>query len=157
MPGEPLKSLMRLTSAFSLVNNYGPFAVMTTERNEIIIEGSNDGNNWLTYQFNYKPVYLDQSLSWNIPHQPRLDWQMWFAALETPTSDSWFNAFMLKIKAGSPPVLSLLRYNPFANQPPRFLLALIYRYAFTSPGQRAATGQIWQRKYIGVYWTLLER
>ncbi|MGR8999639.1 MAG: lipase maturation factor family protein [Gammaproteobacteria bacterium] len=151
-PVAPLNSLVQITSAFSLINNYGPFSIMTTQRPEIIVQGSVDGRNWQTYQFKYKPVNLDQKLSWNIPHQPRLDWQMWFAALETPTRDSWFARFMLKLQEGSPQVLSLLAYNPFPEKPPSFVRALLYRYFYTTPEQRAATGQIWQREYLGVYW-----
>ncbi|MGR9036433.1 MAG: lipase maturation factor family protein [Gammaproteobacteria bacterium] len=101
-PPEPLKTLIETASSFSLVNNYGPFSVMTTRRNEITVEGSNDGKNWRTYLFKYKPVSLNQALPWNIPHQPRLDWQMWFAALERPSMNSWFSHFMLKLQKGSP-------------------------------------------------------
>ncbi len=152
MPVAPLTALVRMTSAFSLVNNYGPFAVMTTERNEIIVQGSNDGAHWQTYQFKYKPVNLDQKLGWNIPHQPRLDWQMWFAAMARPEADSWFARFMSKLQQGSPQVLALLGNNDFAEKPPLYLRALLYRYFYTTPEQRAATGQIWRREYLGIYW-----
>lgn len=151
-PVAPLNYLVQATSTFSLVNNYGPFAVMTTERPEIIVEGSNDGKNWQAYQFKYKPVNLDQPLKWNIPHQPRLDWQMWFAAMEKPAADLWFARFMLKLQEGSPQVLSLLAANPFPEKPPVYLRALLYRYFYTTPEQRVATGQIWQREYLRVYW-----
>lgn len=149
---QSLKTLLEVTSAFSAVNNYGPFAVMTTERPEIIIQGSNDGFRWQTYKFNYKPVDLDQPLQWNIPHQPRLDWQMWFAALQEPEKGRWFDSFMRKIQAGSPQVLGLLAYNPFQGKPPRYLRASLYRYFYAGLKQRAETGQIWQREYIGEYW-----
>jgi hypothetical protein len=33
------------------VNAYGLFAVMTTTRPEIIVEGSNDGVEWKAYEF----------------------------------------------------------------------------------------------------------
>ncbi|MGZ8184476.1 MAG: lipase maturation factor family protein [Methylobacter sp.] len=151
-PVAPLNYLVHLTSAFSVINNYGPFSIMTTERPEIIVQGSNDGKNWLTYQFKYKPVNLDQHLQWNIPHQPRLDWQMWFAALETPAADSWFARFMEKLQEGSPQVLSLLAANPFPDKPPVYVRALLYRYFYTTPEQRADTGQIWQREYLRDYW-----
>ncbi|MBC8379747.1 MAG: lipase maturation factor family protein [Planctomycetes bacterium] len=152
IPIAPLNDLVHATSAFSLINNYGPFAIMTTERPEIIVEGSNDGTNWKTYQFKYKPVKLDQPLKWNIPHQPRLDWQMWFAAMEKPAADSWFAQFMGKLQEGSPQVLSLLAANPFPDKPPVYVRALLYRYSYSPREQRATTGRIWQREYLGVYW-----
>ena len=71
------------------MNGYGPFAVMTTERREIIVEGSDDGQTWRPYEFKYKPGELTKPLGWNIPHQPRLDWQMWFAALGSPRNNPW--------------------------------------------------------------------
>ena len=85
---EPLTTLVRTVSTFSLINYYGPFATMTTKRFEIAVEGSNDGKNWRTYEFDYKPGALDAPLGWNIPHQPRLDWQMWFAVLRPPQKKS---------------------------------------------------------------------
>jgi hypothetical protein len=147
-----LTSLVRYTSIFSIVNNYGPFAIMTKKRPEIIVQGSNDGIEWKTYKFNYKPVDLDQHLSWNIPHQPRLDWQMWFAALQPPSKVSWFNNFMVRLQQGSPQVLSLLNHNPFPNKPPHFVRALLYRYTYSNYEQRKKSGQIWQRQYLKEYW-----
>lgn len=149
---EPLKILLRTTSSFSLVNNYGPFAVMTTTRKEIIVQGSNDAQHWRDYQFKYKPGKLEGELGWNIPHQPRLDWQMWFAALGPPRKGSWFDSFLNKLLQGSPPVLSLLNENPFPDQPPVYIRALLYRYSYTSHEQRDNNGEIWQRQQGHVYW-----
>lgn len=146
-----LAGLSRVVLAFAVVNNYGPFAVMTTERRELVIEGSNDGIHWLPYYFRYKPVELDRKLSWNIPHQPRLDWQLWFAALEAPEGPMWFGRFLTKLKKGSPGVLSLLGKNPFPEGPPRLLRAALYRYTFNSPELRRLTGRLWKREYLGIY------
>jgi hypothetical protein len=151
-----LTSLIRYTSTFAVVNNYGPFAIMTTTRPEIIVQGSNDGIEWKTYKFNYKPVDLDQHLSWNIPHQPRLDWQMWFAALQPPSKGSWFDKFMARLQEGSLPVLSLLDHNPFPNKPPRYVRALLYRYTYSTHEQRKKTGHIWQRQYLKEYWPITD-
>ncbi|MGR8941022.1 MAG: lipase maturation factor family protein [Gammaproteobacteria bacterium] len=151
-PIPPLRTLVQLTSDFAVINNYGPFAVMTTARPEIIIEGSNDGKTWRAYEFNYKPGDLYRRLRWNIPHQPRLDWQLWFAALKRPTLDSWFAAFMARLQNASPPVLALLRSNPFPEQPPVFVRALLYRYAYATPAERAKDGRLWQRELLGQYW-----
>ncbi|MGH9613038.1 MAG: lipase maturation factor family protein, partial [Bryobacteraceae bacterium] len=80
LPG-PALALMRFTSPFGIVNSYGLFAVMTTSRPEIIMQGSNDGETWEDYAFRYKPGDVKRAPRWNEPLQPRLDWQMWFAAL----------------------------------------------------------------------------
>lgn len=149
---SPLKSLLRATSNFALVNNYGPFAVMTTQRNEIIVQGSNDGQHWFDYQFKYKPGLLARKLGWNIPYQPRLDWQMWFAALAPARKDSWFENLLNKLLTGSPRVLSLFAENPFPHNPPVYVRALLYHYTYTSPEQRDSNKQIWQRQYLGIYW-----
>lgn len=152
LPTQPFLTLIQTAAAFSVVNNYGPFSVMTKERNEIIVEGSEDGEHWLEYRFKYKPDAPDKALRWNIPHQPRLDWQLWFAALEKPRHGSWFENFMRRLQQGAPEVLALLAYNPFPEQPPGHLHALLYRYNYAAPEQRAATGNIWQRIALGVYW-----
>ena len=88
------RAVEQLVEPFHVVNGYGLFAVMTTERNEIVIEGSNDGVEWREYGFRYKPGDLSRRPSWNIPHQPRLDWQMWFAALDDPRRLGWFQRFV---------------------------------------------------------------
>ena len=150
-PIQPFDALIRMTSTLGIVNGYGPFAVMNTERHEIVVEGSNDRLTWQAYEFKYKPGDINKPLSWNIPHQPRLDWQMWFAALDPAHSRAWFVNFMAKLRSNSEPALSLLQHNPFPNSPPRYFRASLYRYAFATPAMRAATGQVWQRERLGDY------
>jgi lipase maturation factor 1 len=152
LPSKALQDLLQTTSTFGIINNYGPFAVMTTERDEIIIEGSNDGVLWLEYGFKYKPDDVGKPLSWNIPHQPRLDWQMWFAALSEPQPGGWFEMFMQRLQEGSPEVLALLAHNPFPKRPPTYLRATLYRYTYTKPEQHKATRQVWNRERLRLYW-----
>ena len=151
---EPLKFMLRTTSTYSLVNNYGPFSVMTTKRNEIIVQGSNDGLHWLDYHFKYKPGKLNRELSWNIPHQPRLDWQMWFAALSSPGKGSWFDKFLIKLQEGAPQVLALLDENPFPDKPPGYIRAMKYHYSYNSPDNRDKTGLLWRRQEGRIYWSI---
>ncbi|MCX7113899.1 MAG: lipase maturation factor family protein [Proteobacteria bacterium] len=150
-PVQPFYAMMPFASSFSLVNPYGPFAVMTTERREIVLEGSDDGQTWLAYPFNYKPGELNKPLRWNIPHQPRLDWQMWFAALGDIRQNPWLMRVFDKLFTGSPSVLALFYSNPFPDHPPRYLRASLYRYTFTNGQDRNATGDIWRREFIGYY------
>ncbi len=142
---------IRSVSPFQIINSYGLFAVMTTTRPEIIIEGSNDGVAWLAYEFKYKPGDLTRRPAWVAPHQPRLDWQMWFAALGDYQSDPWIIRFMARLLQGSPEVLRLLGRNPFPDGPPHYVRAMLYRYRFTSPEERRSTGTWWSRELKGVY------
>lgn len=150
---EPLFNLTVKLLPFEVVNSYGLFAIMTTERPEIVVEGSEDGQTWLEYEFKYKPGDVTRMPPWVAPHQPRLDWQMWFAALtgpqDDPLSSGWFTLFMRRLLEGSPEVLALLEKNPFPGHPPRYIRAQLYSYTFTNFG---AAGW-WHRELRGVYFS----
>jgi hypothetical protein len=138
--------VVRITSPFHMANRYGLFAVMTRERPEIILEGSRDGTTWVAYDFKYKVGALSAPPHWNAPHQPRLDWQMWFLALGSREENPWFDGLCIRLLQGSPDVLSLLGRDPFAGQPPRFLRATLYQYSFTSLAERKQSGNYFRRQ-----------
>ncbi len=154
-PPAPLTFINALISPFHVANNYGPFAVMTTKRQEIIIEGSNDNVNWKEYGFKYKPGDVTRPPSWNIPHQPRLDWQMWFAALESPYQNPWFRRFLECLLQGQTPVVSLLATNPFPDHPPLYVRAQFYNYRFATPKEHEQTGAWWVRDLVGDYFPVV--
>ncbi len=135
---------------FEIVNSYGLFAVMTTSRPEIVIEGSEDSANWKEYSFRYKPGNLHRGLPLVAPYQPRLDWQMWFAALGRYEGNSWVGSLMYRLLLGDVPVAALMDPAPFP-KPPRYMRALIYEYDFTTPSERARSGAIWQRRLLGTW------
>jgi hypothetical protein len=148
---RPTTQLVRLFSPFGIANNYGLFAIMTTMRDEIIVEGSNDGSKWLPYEFPDKPGDVYRAPPVIAPLQPRLDWQMWFAALGTYRENPWFVNFAVRLLQGRPEVTRLLRTNPFPGAPPRFIRATIYRYWFTDYKTQRQTGAWWNRNLRGVY------
>ena len=148
---KPLERLIEWLEPFHLVNGYGLFSVMTTERPEIIVEGSHDGVAWQAYEFKWKPDEVRRRPRFVAPHQPRLDWQMWFAALSYYHGVPWFSHFLLRLLRGSPDVLALMRKNPFATKPPRFIRAVLYDYRFTDFTAGCATGAWWQRERRGLY------
>lgn len=128
---------------------YGLFASMTKSRPEIVVEGSNDGTTWRPYSFRYKPGDPRRGPRWIAPHQPRLDWQMWFAALGPPPR--WFLRFLQRLLEGSPEVLALLERAPFGERPPRYVRALLYNYLMTDRNTRKRTGEWWHRELLGLY------
>jgi predicted DCC family thiol-disulfide oxidoreductase YuxK len=147
----PSRFVQRMFAPLYLANTYGLFAVMTTSRHEIIVQGSNDAAQWRDYDFKYKPGPVDRAPRWVAPHQPRLDWQMWFAALGTYRNNPWFVSFVLRLLQGSPEVLALLRLDPFQGAPPRYIRALLYDYTFTDFETRRRVGAWWKREPLGTY------
>ena len=145
------RQLVSFQAPFDLANTYGLFAVMTTSRIEIVVEGSNDGQIWQAYVFAYKPGNVARCPTWVAPYQPRLDWQMWFAALGTYQENRWFSNFMIRLLQGVPEVTTLLATNPFPNGPPRYVRAVAYDYHFTDSSARRATGDSWRREREGLY------
>jgi hypothetical protein len=123
---------------------------MTTTRNEIVVEGSYDGAEWRDYEFWYKPGDVAHGPPWNIPHQPRLDWQMWFAALDDPRHLPWFSRFLERLLENEPTVTALLEKNPFPDKPPVYVRAQFYDYTYASSEEKAV-GRWWNRRLLGLY------
>lgn len=143
--------MLAAADPYRVVNAYGLFRDMTLTRPEIIIEGSLDGRTWIEYEFPWKPGDLRRPPGFCQPHQPRLDWQMWFAALSTHQRTPWFGRFLQRILEGSQPVLALMEKNPFPDAPPKFVRALLYDYRFTDLAVRTDSGAWWRRELIRVY------
>ncbi|MFA7343481.1 MAG: lipase maturation factor family protein [Terrimicrobiaceae bacterium] len=148
---EPLARAYATVQPFRTINGYGLFAVMTTKRREIIVQGSDDGVNWKTYGFRYKPGPVRRAPPWVAPYMPRLDWQMWFAALGGAERTPWFKNFLVRLLRGSAPVLDLLGDTPsFAGGPPRYVRAVGDGYEFTSPAERENSGDWWKTEPLSI-------
>jgi lipase maturation factor 1 len=147
---EPPRLVQRL-EILRIVNGYGLFRVMTKDRKEIVIEGSADGLDWKPYQFKWKPGNVMRAPGWCQPHQPRLDWQMWFAALGSYRENPWLIQTMIALLHGQPKVAALFERNPFSDNPPRYIRATLYRYRFTTADEHRQTGAWWKRQELGEY------
>ena len=135
---------------FSLVNTYGAFGAVGKEREEIIFEGTEDAvitgdTKWREYQFKAKPGDPNRRPPFIAPYQPRIDWQIWFAAMGSPAQYPWTLHFIWKLLHNDPGTLSLIANNPFPVQPPHYIRARLYRYQFAPPGDPAW----WKREPIG--------
>ena len=142
------RSALQRVEPFRSVNGYGLFRVMTTERPEIVIEVSADGQNWKEYEFRWKagdPMRRPQFVE---PHMPRLDWQMWFAALNPGDAQEWLVGLLQQILRGEPAVLRLLGPGPLTGRP-QFARLAYYDYRFTTRAERAETGAWWKRTFRG--------
>jgi predicted DCC family thiol-disulfide oxidoreductase YuxK len=150
--GSPfLGRMLAYGETFRIVNGYGLFRVMTKDRKEIVIEGSSDGIDWKPYEFKWKPGDVMRAPGWCQPHQPRLDWQMWFAALGSYRQNPWFVQTVVALLRGKPQVTALFERNPFPETPPRFVRATFYRYRFTTVEEHQQTRAWWKREELGEY------
>lgn len=148
---DPVVAVRRAVAPLRLVGSYGLFAVMTTTRPELIVEGSDDGETWRPYEFRWKPGDVARAPSFVAPHQPRLDWQMWFAALGTYERSPWMLSFLDRLLRGSADVSALLARNPFPDHPPTLVRVVRYEYRFTTSEERRASGAWWVRQEAGLF------
>ena len=150
-PNPLFKRILNWLQPFHIVNRYGIFAVMTTKRYEIVIEGSDDGVDWKEYLFYYKPSEVNRRPRRISPYQPRLDWQVWFLPFNPHEPERWFINFVFRLLKGSKPVLALLRHNPFPEKPPKCIRVQFYDYEFTSFKEKTETGNWWRRTFVMEY------
>jgi hypothetical protein len=141
-----------------LVNTYGAFGTISRERNEVVIEGTDDttitpGTDWRPYEFKGKPGDPRRRPPQVAPYHLRLDWLMWFAALSPAYAEPWLPRLAAKLLEGDEPTLRLLdrRGNPFPDAPPVFVRARLFRYRYTTRAERRTNGAWWVRTEIGIY------
>ena len=125
-----------------IVNPYGLFATTTTTRPVIVIEGSDDNRTWREYALPYLPGPVGRAPTWNIPYQPRLDWQLWFAAYGGAGQQQWIERLLRRLLEGSPVVLALFAEKPFGERPPKHVRALLYDYHFADARSADEQGMV---------------
>ncbi|KAM9205208.1 lipase maturation factor 2 [Mergus octosetaceus] len=137
---------------FQVVNSYGLFRRMTGVggRPEVVLEGSYDKQTWTEIEFMYKPGNVSAAPPLVAPHQPRLDWQMWFAALGHHSSSPWFASFVYRLLQGKKDVIRLVQLDeakyPFSAQPPTYIRAQLYKYWFTGSAETGEGATRWWRR-----------
>lgn len=146
-------ALLEAVGPLRSFNNYGLFAVMTTTRDEIVVEVSADGHDWREWPFKWKPGDPRRAPPVVAPRMPRLDWQMWFASLGAPSP--WFNNLLYRLLQGDPAVEALLGPSPLGGAKPVYARAMLWNYRFTTPEERRADGSWWKRERKGLYFPVV--
>jgi hypothetical protein len=139
---------------FDLVNTYGAFGTVGKERLNVVFEGtmdddSTDNANWKPYIYKGLPVLLDKRPPQVAPYQLRLDWQMWFASMSSPSEYPWTLNLVWKLLHNESRALSLFGGNPFPRKPPRYVRAVLYRYWFAKPGNPQRL--YWNRERVDIW------
>jgi hypothetical protein len=152
-PVPTLSGWVQWVNRFFVANRYHVFPEVRGERIEVQIEASADGEQWTPLDFRYRPDDPRQAPAFIIPHQPRLDWMLWFVPMN-PAFLDLFDRFLVRLTEGSPTVTALLAHPPLEQGPPRLLRMRVYRYRFTTPQERADTGDWWHRSDLGPFYPL---
>jgi len=147
----------RLLQPFRVADRYGLFAVMTTARYELELQGTRDGVRWEPYPFRYKPQDPHEAPGIYAPYQPRFEWNLWFASLEPWEASPWVVRAELRLLARDRDVLALFRRDPFAGAAPRAVRIVRWQYCFTDARTRRSTGAWWQRRELGVFAPMADR
>ena len=134
-----------------IVNTYGAFGSVGKVRTELVLEGTLDkvideNTVWKEYEFKAKPTDVNKNLPIIAPYQPRVDWQIWFAAFQTPQQNPWLIHMIWKLLHNDRGTLSLIAYNPFPDKPPKYIRVEFYKYEFANPWKEDA---VWKRTYLG--------
>jgi hypothetical protein len=151
---SPRQAMNSSFDPLHLVNTYGAFGSVSSVRHEVILQGTRDlqlsgTTRWLEYEFPCKPGDVRRRPCLITPYHYRLDWQMWFAALDDATSETWFVGLVYKLLRAEPSVRALLARDPFGRVPPRYVRAELYEYRFTRLGD--AGGAWWTRTRVAPY------
>ena len=141
-------------NSLHLVNTYGAFGSIGRERYELIIEGTDDEaitpqTKWKEYEFKAKPGNPYRQLPVVAPYQYRIDWQIWFAAMEKPQQNPWLIHLIWKLLHDDKDAIALLANNPFPDNPPKYIRIDYYRYSFAPLGDKS--GAVWNRTYVGTW------
>ncbi|MCW8914242.1 MAG: lipase maturation factor family protein [Magnetovibrio sp.] len=141
------QTLEQHVTRFCLSNRYHVFPTMKAERLEVVIEWSRDGRTWTPLDFKYKPGNPSNPPTLVMPHQPRLDWMMWFVPMGRPEFMMFYQRFVERILEGSEPVIDLLPTSVAktfkTHGPPKYIRAQLVNYVFSTPTVRRETGRWW--------------
>jgi hypothetical protein len=143
-------------NSYHFMNTYGAFGSIGRTRQEVILEGTDDAEItaqtvWHEYEFKGKPGDPRRMPRQWAPYHLRLDWLMWFAALDPSYAREWLKPFVQRLLRNDPATLKLLRHNPFPDSPPRYIRAGRYDYRFTTWRELRREHAWWHRTLIGQY------
>lgn len=137
---------------WSLVNTYGAFGAVGKARGELVLEGTTDEiitsqTQWKEYDFKGKPTDIYEAPPIIAPYQPRIDWQIWFAAMQMPEHNPWLIHMIWKLLHNDKDTLSLIEKNPFPDMPPKYIRVSYYHYKFAPLNNK--DDAVWERTYLG--------
>lgn len=143
-----VESMQKRWAPFRLVNNYHLFAAITRTRIEPEIQWSADGVDFKPLDLRYKPGDPMRPPPLVAPHQPRLDFQLWFYGLSYRRNMPPYVTALLDRLCHDPTVVASLFAGPMPEIPVRAVRVGFYDYRFAPPEEHEATGVYWRRVFV---------
>lgn len=151
---SPRQVMNRSYDPLHLVNTYGAFGAVGSEREEIILEGTDaevpdERATWREYTLPCKPGPVDRPPCQITPAHLRLDWQAWFLPFGEVQDAPWLVHLVAQLLDGDPTPKRLLAHDPFPDDPPRWIRARRWRYTMVPYGEEP--GVWWRREVVGEF------
>ena len=144
-----LLGIREWTQPFRIASKYHLFAHIDPRRVEAEIEWTADGQTWRPYELHYKPGPLDRPPPVVAPHQPRVDFQLWFFTLgRDGGAHDYFNTLVRRLCTRPESVRRLFREPSLPPQPPLAIRVAYYRYRMTDRATQARDGRYWSRQLL---------
>ncbi len=145
-PGNKLNErVLDVYEPYRTINAYRLFANMTLVRREVVIEGSLDGETWEPYELHYKPGDPLRAPPFVAPHQPRVDFLLWFARLGGRRGPIYLERLVERLLEDPDAVAPLFAHMPFEGRAPVHVRVATYEYRFTDLATARETGAWWER------------
>jgi hypothetical protein len=172
LPHGPLRAwlaLLRMFEPLRIVNTYGVFRASPAPplRWVTVVEGSNDGVTWEKYRYRFTQTDEHSRPRFVAPHHPRLDHHTFYDAvgidgtgylhsvsLANPylfTPSSVLDRTMQRLLDRGAPAAALFSTSPFADTPPKFARAALYRFTPNDRATQAQTGHHWSVMPVGLH------
>jgi hypothetical protein len=140
-----VQAIRERTQPLRLVNTYHLFASITRERVEPQFE-VDSGSGWRPLHLRHKPGDPHRRPDFVAPHQPRVDFQLWFHGLSFRQGRPLYVTMLLERLCSDPAAVAPL----FRDAPPRARAVRIayYQYTFTTRAEHRARGAYWNRTLL---------
>lgn len=142
-----LASLDEVVSHLRLVNTYHLFAQITLERVEPTFSVESEGR-WTELSLRYKPGPVERALPLVAPHQPRIDFSLWFYGLRfRGNPPNYVRALSYRL-CHDPSEVAQLFVEPLPDQIDHVRVSF-WQYHFTDSVERERSGHVWRRQELG--------
>ncbi|HEY5090772.1 MAG TPA: lipase maturation factor family protein [Polyangia bacterium] len=154
--------IFELDERFRLVNSYHLFAAVTRERIEPELQtlaegdpaaqvenGNDDDGAWTAQDLWHKAGDPRRAPDFVAPHQPRVDFQLWFYGLGFRRGEPAYVSALVGRMCEDPAAVQPLFRAPLP-PPPSAVRIVYWEYAFATAAEKRATGAWWRRARIGM-------